>query len=174
MVSVVAGQTYSVDFDLVPSAFLGRLTGTITDGYIPLQGVTVSTVPSTFSYETDGDGIYDYTNVQSGKYRIDAFLVGFWPVSIYLDAINGEVSTGNIALGRRNDGVVSGNVIDSAGNPVAGAGVSLFWDEEVLSTTSGTDGSFAFYNVTTGYYIVTASATNYYSGSHSLRAYVRY
>lgn len=170
-VSIVAGKTYTVDFDLTPSTALGRLTGTVSDGYIPLEGVTVSTVPSTFSYLTGADGRYDYNNVQAGKYRVDASLVGFWPVSIYVDAIDGVVTTSDISLGRRNDGIISGYALDNAGNAVAGAAVSIFWDEEVRYTTSGTDGFFAFYNVTTGYYIITASATNYYNGSHSLRAY---
>lgn len=171
LVSVVSGKTYIVNFSLIPSTSLGHLTGTITDGFIPLEGVSVSTVPPSFSSLTGADGRYDYNNVAAGVYKINAFLVGFWPVGIYSTAQNGVESIGNMALARRTDGVISGLVIDSAGTPIGGASVFIFWDEESASTLTGSDGFFTFANLPTGYYIVTASATNYYNGSHSLRAY---
>jgi hypothetical protein len=170
-VSVVAGKTYSVDFSLVPSTSLGHLTGTITDGFIPLSEVSVSTVPPSFSSLTGADGRYDYNNVTAGIYKISAFRVGFWPVSIFTTAENGLETIKDIALARRTDGVISGVIIDSAGTPISGASVFIFWDEEYASTLTGSDGVFSFGNLTTGYYIVTASSVNYYNGSHSLRAY---
>jgi len=176
--SIIAGRTMSLDFDVIPSTALGRLQGTVTDGDVPLENVTIATVPPTFSVITVGDGRYDFLNVTPGIYRVDASRPGFWPATMYVEAVPGVTTVGNIGLGRRNDAVIAGYVRDVAGNPVANATVSIFWDSQAETKTTGSDGAFRFTrtdtrdgNLPTGFYVVTAAATNYFAGSRSFEAF---
>ena len=176
--SIIAGRTLNLDFNLIPATALGRLTGTITDGDIPLERVAISTVPATFSVVTTASGTYDFNNVALGTYSISASRVGFWPTTIYVQSEAGKTTVGNIGLGRRDDAVITGIIRDVAGNPIANAVVTLFWDDKARSKTTGADGAFRFdktdtreLSLETDFYIVTASATNYYSGSRAFEAF---
>ena len=176
--SIIAGRTLNLDFSLTPSAALGRLIGTVTDGDIPLERVSISTVPATFSVVTTASGTYDFTNVALGTYRITASRIGFWPSTIYVQSEAGKTTVGNMGLGRRDDVVITGIIRDVAGNPIANSVVTLFWDDKARSKTTGSDGAFRFdrtdtrdLKLETNFFVITASATNYYSGSRSFEAF---
>ena len=94
--SIIAGRTLTLDFSLIPTTALGRLTGTITDGDIPLRDVSISTVPATFSAITTASGTYDFTNVALGTYKISAQRIGFWPATIYVQSEAGKTTVGNM------------------------------------------------------------------------------
>lgn len=170
-VSIIAGRTVVKDLSLTSDSALGRLRGVITDGEIPLERVGVATSPSSFSVVTAGDGLYDFTGVAPGVYRIDAFRVGFHPGVLRLTVLPGATTTGDLCLGRRSDAIIAGTVRDAAGTPVNNALVEVFRDTEAWWTTTGADGAFQFTGLVTGFYVIGVTATGYYPGSRSLEAW---
>jgi len=170
-VTIIAGRTVTLDISIIPSSTLGGLSGTITDGDLPLERVSVTTIPPTLNIVTTGDGRYDMPLVQAGTYRVDAFRVGFMPGRVYLVAEPGETVVGDIAMARRTDGIIFGQVLDAAANPIANASVTIFYDSDAQSTVTGSDGSFTFHDLTTGYYVISATALGYYPGSRSIEAW---
>jgi hypothetical protein len=125
---------------------------------------------------TDGDGLFNLTDLSAGEYRLTVSRTGFTslvfgqrrpleaPTSIELS--EGETFTANLALTR--GGAIHGRVIDEFGEPIAGTRVQVLRSRMVqgrrrLQTMGPGDqtddtGSFRVYGLPPGDYYVTASA----------------
>jgi len=56
---------------------------------------------------------------------------------------------------------ISGTTVDSAGNGISGASVTLTGDNRNLTVSSGSDGAFVFSDIENGSYTITPSKSGY-------------
>lgn len=107
---------------------VGSIKGTVRDpaGQRALSGVQVSTVPGTSSLMTDANGAYQINEVVPGDYLVRAYYIdtsyvasGNVPVSVRA----GSDTQADIMLKYGSSPMCSikGQVVDSIGNPIAGA-----------------------------------------------------
>jgi Carboxypeptidase regulatory-like domain len=172
----------------------GTVVNAITAEPVPHAEVSIgvseqqSTLESTF---TTTDGHFTFPDVAPAKYWLIARAHGFMRQG--LDE-HGNYFTG-VAVGPgqnsqaltfrlRPDGLISGNITDSNGEPVADAQVMLFrtsseegQSETVLRAQTATDdqGAYRFSHLTPGKYFVAVSAQPWYARApnQGLRTYVK-
>lgn len=72
------------------------------------------------------------------------------------------------AVDAGESGAIDGTVTDAAGDPVAGASVTLAGDETARSTRTGADGTYSVANIPVGEYATSVSAFGFESGEASL------
>lgn len=170
-VTVGAGITGGIDFDLAPAASLsGTVTDTVTTGplagYVYLFGATGSYLSS---YYTGSAGTYEMTALPSGKYYLRAEVWGYRselyddvpcggscsPTSgTPLEVAEGATLTGiDFALDRNPsiEGIVTE---EGSGDPVAGQFVDLYtsagsWFDWAWTSS---DGTYRFEDVAPGTY----------------------
>lgn len=191
MVSAQGYQTYQVrDLTVAPKGELNGLEivlvrgatilGTVTrrDG-TPVVEAAVSCSPARESSlyrgglahgQTDGDGRYRLNGVPQGPAMIIVQL-GHRQVSKSIDVAAGTQTVDLVV----DDGFeVSGRVIDTAGHPVPGAGLTLAATESGQrrifmpsseAAVSGSDGSFTLQDVAAGHYLLTAAKEGYAQAS---------
>jgi hypothetical protein len=138
------------------------ISGTILDtGGHPLQGVTLGINGTQLSAQTDAAGHYTFANLSAvGTYvvapsKTDYF---FTPFSRTLNNLPGNQTadfTGTLAFS------ISGRVVDSDGNPLAGLTVQLT-GSDMTTTATGTSGNYSFTDLPVGgTYTVTPSNPDY-------------
>ena len=75
------------------------MSGTVTDSNgVPLQGVMITTEPSTSSIATDALGRYSITAVSEGEYVVKANKIGFTPSSITINVRGFEITRADLQL----------------------------------------------------------------------------
>ena len=122
-------------------------------------GVTLRSASRTDTREavTDGDGVAEIPGAAAGRSSIDVQVAGFLPAR---QAVNlaGERIRVEVSLTRGAS--LEGDVLDAAGEPLAGARLRAFRLEaegpEGASATAGSDGAFAFRELRDGSWRVTA------------------
>jgi len=171
-VSVTEGQpTSGIDFEL---AVGGTILGMVTDGVNPLGGVDVEAcLDPDYQYcverTTAGDGYYEIPSLAGGNYvvrtysgyadeyyndkpsRNDADLV---------DVVEGE-ETPNIDFTLGPPGTISGTVMDTDGDPIAGADITACPEDDCESAESAADGTYTITGLDYFAYIVRAEAEGY-------------
>lgn len=133
-------------------------SGTITffDGASPIGTVPMTTVSSTFG----GFGLFQGQMVRF-------FALGTHTITAQLTDPNYTAPTSNTQTINATSGPtatsgnVSGRIMDSAGSPVAGAGIRMTGTQNRLTVTDAL-GNYHFDNVETdGFYVVTPSRANF-------------
>ena len=166
-VVVVAGGTSRADLSLLPSTGSAALAGQVTDGAFGLQSVRVETVPATQSVITTADGRYQVSG-PPGQYQVTARRLGYASEARVVQLLEGQTVDLDFALGARADGVLSGQVTDNIGTPLAGARVDIFRGSETFTAFTDGGGNYAFFNLTTDFYVVSAEAGGFLPTSKGL------
>ncbi len=163
------------------SASAGYYTGYVVDSSnTGISGANVflynaSDGSNAATVSTDAAGLFNFTSVSNGTYKLNASATGFSNTSensipamptfsggVWRD---GLVLSFNITLTALVPGWITGTVKDSTGTGVSGANVSALL-QSTLKNSTLTDAT-GFYNFTIldGSYTVSASKTNYTSPS---------
>jgi hypothetical protein len=96
---VVSDSIRVVDFVLNP--LYGTLTGTVTDSNkVAIDGVNITTTPSTSSVLTDGTGKYTIINIPAGVLNISAKKGGWKESKIVVSITVGNNTNGDIILAK--------------------------------------------------------------------------
>ncbi|MDY0286157.1 MAG: hypothetical protein RBR21_08480 [Bacteroidales bacterium] len=134
------------------------VSGSITDGTSPLEGVTVTLTDSKETTLTGSDGTYSFIVAHGYSGSLSASLTGyaFSPPSIALTNITAN-STGNDFVGSSNAYTVSGTVTDGV---FAMEGVTITLSGSKETTLTASNGSYSF-TVAHGF---TGTLTPSYSG----------
>ncbi|MFF1572230.1 collagen binding domain-containing protein [Leifsonia sp. NPDC058292] len=150
------------------------VSGTVTASGAGVSGVTVTATPngggSPVSVVTGGDGSYTFPRVPSGGYTITVeppsdFIVSGTdsrPVTVATSDITGV----DFALART--GSVSGAVLDSDGNPVAGAKVTVDGPSGTSALTTDPAGQYGVVPLAPGTYTITLTVPDGYTTTDPL------
>ncbi|WP_281658304.1 carboxypeptidase regulatory-like domain-containing protein [Halobacillus sp. Cin3] len=168
------GDVSDVDFVLLanPGGINGEVTDADTGSALPNAVVVVresgTEDQAVATVTTDPFGNYTVTGLSPGSYTITASLTGYGTQTFGVTVVSDMNANGNIALSQVR-GSIEGQLIDSDGNPITGAGLQVRLLNElnvvIATTLAQPDGSFQFENILPGSYIVSANATGYQSGS---------
>lgn len=150
-----------VDGEFLPG--LGDIFGRVTVDGEGRSGVTVTArrgndVVGTVT--TGGDGQYEFINLEPGTYTVSISTIPNAQCPGPQTAVvppNDEVRVDFPCTSVPTTGTVTGTVVDQDGNGIGGAQVVL----DGRTTTTGSDGSFAFEDVDPGSYSVQATADNF-------------
>ena len=173
------GVVFTVEGDAIQQASLtlvpaapGSLAGKVSD----TSGNTVSGASVTFtssdgqiySITTDSNGNYSLANVQPGTYSGTAAKTNFGTqTQTNLVVASNTALTVNFVL-QPGPGAVTGRVVDTSGNPIAGATVFFSNGSPAVVVTQATTDATGTYNIASlaaGTYNVTASATGFGSSA---------
>ena len=163
-----------------------RIAGTVVskaDGHhLPNARVTLRNVKNPQKPEfaiTGDDGRFEFTGLAAGKYSITGAKRGFIPASydqheLFSTAIvtGAGIDTENLALKLAPDAVISGRVVDEAGEPVRRAMVTIYiedrhegYDQIHSFRTSQTDdlGAYEFTPLPPGTFFLSAKGKPWYA-----------
>jgi hypothetical protein len=182
--SHAAGQNASTT--PTPSAGTFRIAGTVVskvDGH-PLANAQVAIANTKarqqpLSILTSDDGKFEFTGIPAGKYSLNGAKRGFIPAGYdqhdqFSTAIvtGADLDTEHLVLKLDPDSVISGKVLDEAGEPVRDATVSLYRDNHFegafrIQNDRGAQtndlGEFEIPNLTPGTYFLSAGAQPWYA-----------
>lgn len=164
-VVVVANRTSTADLVLFAQSGAGILRGQVTDGFLGLAGVRISTVPTTQEIVTGPDGRYEFSALTPGQYTVRAFRPGYDRAERVVQVQEGRTTVQDFALGARIDGIVDGVVTDPAGAPLANTRVDLLFGGDRISAFTDLQGRYTFFNLTTGFYVLSATRGGFLPGS---------
>lgn len=132
-----------------------RITGTVTENGIGVEGARVYTGSRTTW--TNSDGTYTLVGLSSGAYPVSARKTGYTFTAAFTNPVNvgaSNVMNINFTVGRATY-VISGRVT-SVGQGFAGASVSA----GIYSTITNSNGDFTLTGVPAGAYQLTATGPN--------------
>lgn len=140
------------------------LSGTVTDdANQPLAGVQI--MGGAGSAITAQDGTYTLSNVPIGSATVNASLAGYQSASQTVTISSADsVNVPVIQLVPVSPGGITGSVVDSNGNSIAGATVTALG----LTTTTTAAGAFSLSNVPAGTVTLDASAPGYKAVSETV------
>lgn len=148
----------------------GRIEGFVKEGNNPLDEVTVSAAPqenqkTPKSEKTDKKGGYKFNAIEIGAYKLRYWKRGYKAAyrDVRVTTYPPVTKVDDVVLLPAGSGSVTGQVVDTKGNPVKTAQV------QALSADSGDtfkpdlngSGGFNFNNIPEGTYQLTASALGY-------------
>ncbi len=191
LLCAVALQAVSTGQSIAPAGTF-RIAGTVVskaDGHhLPNARVTLRNVknPQKPAFVITGDdGRFEFTGLAAGKYSITGAKRGFITASydqheLFSTAIvtGAEIDTENLALKLAPDAVISGRVLDEAGEPVRRAMVTIYiedrhegYDQIHSFRTSHTDdlGAYEFTPLPPGTFFLSAKGKPWYT-FHAPRA----
>ena len=168
-----------MEFDIDPGAVTGRVLrsdGSAAEGVY----VSLSALGEPYVNLTDASragGTFSFFGLPAGSYRVYTYdFANFGQVaSSVIQVADGVVSVGDLRF-PRTDSSISGAVVDTSGDPVAGAWVSACltgqnenWWYGCRSTVTGNDGAFGLPQLSAGTWRVIAySPFNYLSQTTAL------
>ncbi|MFF2481384.1 carboxypeptidase regulatory-like domain-containing protein [Paenibacillus sp. NPDC058071] len=124
--TVLSGQTITLNATLEQLA--GAITGTVKDvNGNPLSAVNIRVFLNNVvvaSVNTDTDGTYEINQLASGKYLLSTRKGGYSGSALNVTVIPGQTTIADFVL-PPEPASISGNVTDTAGNPLAGAVLSI-------------------------------------------------
>ncbi|HEX2737035.1 MAG TPA: carboxypeptidase regulatory-like domain-containing protein, partial [Acidimicrobiia bacterium] len=131
---------------------LGSVTGRVVDGSgNPVEGMAITANPSGHEATSSADGTFtiDQLDAGAGEYSFADNSNGDYAPAIHehvtVSEGPGATEIGDLTVHRY--GSVTGRVVDSVGNPVAGLTVQL---DGANDTTTGSDGTYTFSRVIPG------------------------
>ncbi len=140
---------------------LGSLTGTVTDGTVPLEGVQVSFVGSSVKTFTNADGEYEFPALLPGTYDMVFSKVGFIShTEEGVEIVADEETIVNVELDPVANFTVTGLVTDINNQAIIGADVVLKGDATFTGVTDA-DGIFTIEDVFMGTYTLTIKKEGY-------------
>ena len=88
--------------------FYGSIRGTVKDGILlePISGVSISLSPSGKTMTTGTDGIFEFTNLESGKYTVAVSKDKYGSDSKSITVLPGEVSQADFSVQTANGSLV--------------------------------------------------------------------
>ena len=138
----------------------GAVRGTVTgpDGPLP---ATVRVVGTEHQATADPDtGEYALTGLPPGQYAVEIARYGFAAVTRTVTVVAGLSATVDAQLAPVGEGALTGTVTDEAGQPLAGATVTLS-PTPLDPVVTGDDGGYAFGAVAAGSYTLAVDADGY-------------
>ena len=142
---------------------MGSLTGTVTTGGSPLEGVLITVDETVFSTITAANGTYTLPHVPVGSQTVIASKHGYADVSHIVTIVEDQATTQNFAMTLLPQVAVTGRIVGSD-NPTVGiadATITLTGYEPYTATTNAS-GQFSIPNVFSGHtYSYTATALGY-------------
>ncbi|MFG6149247.1 carboxypeptidase regulatory-like domain-containing protein [Halobacillus sp. B23F22_1] len=171
------GATVSTTIALTPQP--GGVTGVVTSAVTsePISGATVQIFDETralvVTLTTDPNGLYSFTNLSGGVYRIVVSAAGFGTALQDVTVSSNQITTATFSL-VENPGSIRGTVINQVtGEPLLGVTVVIrqFSPTGPIIQTIATDsnGQFLVENLTPGAYTVTAFTPSFGSQSASVQ-----
>ncbi len=134
----------------------GNLTGTVTTGRNPLEGVLVQVLGTSLSDQTDSNGEYLISDIPIGTYSVKFSKTGYDDYTESDVTISDNQTTtvnAQINLTSGGNGSVSGFVADAINQTlVAGAHIEI--EGTSFSTTTNGDGIYYIENVPAGNYVI--------------------
>ncbi|MFC7370130.1 carboxypeptidase regulatory-like domain-containing protein [Fictibacillus iocasae] len=173
-VTVFAGEQSIVNLALIenPASVSGQV---VTSTGTPVANATVRAVDQAgqiiATVTTDSLGQFTFDNLPPGVITLLASADGFPSSSTDVTLEPGEVLTGVLLILQETvTSAISGNVIDTNGNPVAGAVVSVFDENGNLAGTAITDenGGYTVDNLPSGTLTVNVTALNFVDQSRDI------
>ncbi|MFN3532324.1 MAG: carboxypeptidase regulatory-like domain-containing protein [Candidatus Brocadia sp.] len=188
--TVVAGENTRVDFVLTttlpptpiptppstPIPETGNLGGQITDAVtgVGIVGATVS-ADTGLTTTTVKNGIYTFRDIIAGDYILTAFATGYDLASQSATVVVGKNTRVDFALTPQTTPIPTptgtpsetGNIVGAVTDDETGAGIvgATVSTDTGLTTATIINGAYAFRNIATGDYILTASASGYITAS---------
>jgi protocatechuate 3,4-dioxygenase beta subunit len=149
-VTVVAGQTTTVDFSLTPVPTTGTIQGTVKDtNNQPIQGATVSVEGTSLQATTNSQGYYQITDIPAGNKTVTASKSGYNSQSKTVNVVAGQTTTVDFSLTPvPTTGTIQGNVKDTNNQPIQGATVSV--EGTSLQATTNSQGYYQITDVPAG------------------------
>ncbi len=147
----------------------GSISGQITDGAFGLENVVVTTTPATQRIITTNDGRFVLSG-PPGRYEVQARRLGYSSSTRVVQILEGQTATLNLALGPRSDGQLTGQVTDQTGLALVNARVDLFFNGQATTAFTDASGNYSFFNLTTGFYVLSAEADGFLPSSKGLEA----
>lgn len=124
----------------------GYIEGLVTCNGKPIEGATVIVDAGKYIATTGQDGKYTLNYLPEGRYTVKAMALGYEDIEAEATVAEYETSKCDLAMSVLPVYTVNGTVKDIAGDPVAGALVSLSgYDAKEVTTES--DGGFSFSGV---------------------------
>lgn len=169
-INVISDSTTEVGelaLEPAPLPDTGKITGRVIDtanNPIPGANVSINVNDAEYSAITDASGHYTLVNIPSGTgYTLTVTKAGYQETAAAgIDVISGNTTIeSDLVLSRIAQlGTITGRVLDSSHNPVAGAAVAVKGTGFAAATDS--DGGYTIANVPTGItYTVTAVKPGY-------------
>ena len=144
--SYVANYNLSVGNVVISEDHEGYIDGHVTCGGKAVAGATVISGGGAYIATTDKEGYYKLNYLPEGEYTVQVIALGYEDYYTSETVTEWQTTTADIALTALPMHTVKGVVKDVAGDPVAGAKVTLYgYDSKETSTAA--DGSFSFSNV---------------------------
>ncbi|MEP7274360.1 MAG: carboxypeptidase regulatory-like domain-containing protein, partial [Acidobacteriota bacterium] len=165
-VAIVAGQTKTQDFALIPTGTTtsGAIAGTVTSTAAnnpPISGVTIAVAGTNISTASAADGSYSLSNVPGGAQTLNVSKTGFQSASVQVTVTGGQTVTQNISLTPTpGTGTVTG-IIRNAANAAVIVGATITVAGTNLSATSVAGGVYTINNVPSGAQTLNATATGF-------------
>ncbi len=161
--NVLCGQTNSFSPFVIAEEIdpnLPQITGLIVDSNgNPLSGVNVDlTGTETRQLQTDSNGIFRFVNLTAnGNYNVQPGELGYLFTEYNQDFVNLTGENTIVFTGAANDFQISGRVLNTNGDPISGAIITLGGAEQSDATTDAS-GNYSFTNLPAdGNYVLTAS-----------------
>lgn len=137
------------------------LSGTVTDGRMPIAGATVELGFGSTVMTTDADGHFSVAQVAPGEYGLTVTAHGYEPVTRNLTFNTLEQKIVTVEMTAIRTAAIGGRAVDTDGHPIANASVSVHGYHNYAVQTDR-DGYFMVRNVyCTGAYSVDVYAVNY-------------
>jgi outer membrane protein assembly factor BamB/subtilisin family serine protease len=138
----------------------GQVRGTVTGPDGPLAA-SVRAVGTGAETTADPDtGEFELAGLAPGGYAIEISQFGFGSQTRTVQVLAGQTATVDVELAPVGDGTVAGTVRDEAGQPLAGATVSIS-PTPIAPVVTGADGGFEFDPVAAGSYRLAVVAAGY-------------
>ena len=167
-----------------PTPGTGNLGGQVTDAEtgIGIVGATVS-ADTGLTTTTVKNGIYTFRDIASGDYILTTFATGYDLASQSATVVAGKNTRADFALTPQTTPIPTptatpsetGNIVGVVTDAETGAGIvgATVSTDTGLTTATIINGAYAFRNIDTGDYMLTASATGYTSDSQSVTVTAR-
>jgi len=161
-VTVIDGQISNGNLSVLT---LGGISGKVTDANSnPLEGVKITTTPTTEEVLTDANGSYSLLDLSAGDYTIEVEKAGYKSKTKSVTVINGQLSNGDISILRL--GGISGKVTDADSNPVEG--VKIITTPTTVEVLTDASGNYSLLDLTAGEYIIQTAKISFTSKTKSI------
>lgn len=162
-ITVVSGDTVSVDLILTPLSIPGSISGTINDFFTesPIEGATILVDPGGYSDKSVADGSYNLRDVMPGTYTVSVFKDGY---SVGIEdgivVTEGKTKHVNLKLSSLGTGSIEGFIADAlSGEEIEG--VEVIIDPGNFFTTTDFEGSYIISDIRAGIYTLYVSHVEY-------------
>jgi hypothetical protein len=162
-ITIVSGDTVSLDLTLTSLSVPGTITGMVTDlsAESPIEGASVVVDPGGYSVRSLATGSYILEDVVPETYTVSAFKDGYSmeKESGVIVSEGGKKSV-DLSLSPLGTGSIGGVTTDASSSEVI-EGVEVKVDPGGFFTTSDSEGSYIISDIKTGIYMLSVSHEGY-------------